>query len=478
MIGKVLKYVKDKHMLEEGDCVVAGVSGGADSVCLLFVLLEIRKVIPIDIRVVHINHMIRADAQNDAKYVEELCINNGISFTLVEKDVEKMAQELHISTEEAGRNVRYEAFYKELGDKKGKIAVAHNKNDCCETFLFNLFRGSSLKGLVGIRPVRDNIIRPLMCLERSEIEAFLNERNIRYCIDSTNLEDNYTRNKIRHHILERVQKDISPGAVGNISNACERVSEAYDLIEDMACEGYKSCVSVHQKAYHIDGESFGRIHKTVQGYVIMKVLSDAAGSSKDLEAVHVNQVRELFDRQCGRVIRLPYKLRAKRDYTGICIYKEDDNKPLDKAFEDNQTEILLSVEDKVRLLEGKTLEISLDNGGFLEFKLVKDKNIPQKKYTKWLDYDKIKNSIAIRKRRAGDYLTVNTSNQRKTLKSYFIDEKVPAEQRSDIWLVADGSHIMWIMGRRISSYYKISENTENVLRITYMCERDKNNKED
>jgi tRNA(Ile)-lysidine synthase len=210
----------------------------------------------------------------------------------------------------------------------------------------------------------------------------------------------------------------------------------------------------------------------------MRVLSDAAGSSKDLEAVHVNQVRELFDRQCGRVIRLPYKLRAKRDYTGICIYKEDDNKPLDKAFEDNQTEILLSVEDKVRLLEGKTLEISLDNGGFLEFKLVKDKNIPQKKYTKWLDYDKIKNSIAIRKRRAGDYLTVNTSNQRKTLKSYFIDEKVPAEQRSDIWLVADGSHIMWIMGRRISSYYKISENTENVLRITYMCERDKNNKED
>ena len=133
---------------------------------------------------------------------------------------------------------------KNLESKKGKIAVAHNKNDTCETFLFHLFRGSSLKGLSGIRPIRDRIIRPLLCLDRKEIEAFLKERNVDYCIDSTNLEDNYTRNKIRHHIMETAEKEICPESVNHIYNACERISEAYDLIEDLARQGYMDCVTV------------------------------------------------------------------------------------------------------------------------------------------------------------------------------------------------------------------------------------------
>lgn len=191
MINRVIRYIREYHMIDEGDCVVAGVSGGADSVCLFIMLLEISKVIPMEIRVVHVNHLIRSDAAADAMYVEQLCRANGIAFTLVEEDVEALAGTLRLSTEEAGRNVRYAAFYRELGDRKGRIAIAHNKNDSCETFLFHLFRGTALKGLTGIPPVRDKVIRPLLCLERSEIEAFLQGRGIRYCIDSTNLEDNY-----------------------------------------------------------------------------------------------------------------------------------------------------------------------------------------------------------------------------------------------------------------------------------------------
>ena len=201
MIDKVLQYVEEHHMIEKGDCIVAGVSGGADSVCLLLMLLEFRRRIAFGLRVVHINHLIRTDAAKDAEYVREICSAEQIPFMLVEEDVCALAQQRHISTEEAGRIVRYNAFVRELGEKKGKIAVAHNKNDCCETFLFHLFRGTSLKGLTGIQPVRDKIIRPLLCLSRSEIEAFLRERNMPYCIDSTNLEDNYSRNIIRHHIL-------------------------------------------------------------------------------------------------------------------------------------------------------------------------------------------------------------------------------------------------------------------------------------
>ena len=156
MIKKVINYIKKENMFEPDDLVVAGVSGGADSVCLLFMLLEIQRIIPIDIRVVHINHMIRSDAMQDAQYVEQLCKQNNLPFKLVEADVEEIAQKEHISTEEAGRNVRYNAFYEVLREntdlsKKGKIAIAHNKNDCCETFLFNLLSIKKFSKLSAVR---------------------------------------------------------------------------------------------------------------------------------------------------------------------------------------------------------------------------------------------------------------------------------------------------------------------------------------
>ena len=476
MINKVLNYVNHNKMFEENDYVVAGVSGGADSVCLLLMLIKIKEFIPIKIHAVHINHMIRSDAADDATYVKTLCERYSIPFTLVEKDVEAIAEKQHISTEEAGRNVRYEAFYKVLNGNKGKIAIAHNKNDCCETFLFNLFRGSSLKGLSGIRPVRDVIVRPLMCLERMEIEEYLNQRQIKFCIDSTNLEDNYTRNKIRHHILDMASQEISAAAVSHISDACERINEAYDLIHELTKEGYEKCVSTKAikgkyKSYYINKNEFEQLKTAIQGYVIMEVLSKAAGSRKDLESVHIVQLKELMKRQCGKSVDLPYSLIAERDYEGICI------KSNEKADMQNIEQLILSDKEKQRLLKGEVLEYVWNNEKKLIFSLIKaDKlqNIPQKKYTKWFDYDKMSDSIVIRTRQKGDFLTVNSMNQRKTLKSYFIDEKVPRELRDQICLLAEGSHVIWIVGERISNSYKIGENTENILQIELLEFMNKN----
>mgnify|MGYP001127283707 FL=1 len=461
MINRVIRYIREYHMIDEGDCVVAGVSGGADSVCLFIMLLEISKVIPMEIRVVHVNHLIRSDAAADAMYVEQLCRANGIAFTLVEEDVEALAGTLRLSTEEAGRNVRYAAFYRELGDRKGRIAIAHNKNDSCETFLFHLFRGTALKGLTGIPPVRDKVIRPLLCLERSEIEAFLQGRGIRYCIDSTN--------------LAAAVKEISPAAINHISNACARVSEAYDLIEDITRQGYHACVRVITETgnitkYHIDREQFFLLHATIQGYVVMEVLSDAAGGRRNLEAVHVGQVCALMNRQCGKEVILPYNLCAKRDYTGVCIYRVAEKLPQETALH----EVMVTQEMVTALRTGERIEIILNSHQKISATFVTNtdigadmQNIPQKKYTKWIDYDKIKNSIVIRTRRQGDYLTVNAMNQRRTLKKYFIDHKIPQEERGRTWLVADGSHVVWVVGQRISSHYKISENTTRILCLTF-----------
>ncbi len=470
MVDRVLRYVREHHMIEEGDCVVAGVSGGADSVCLLLMLLEIRKVIPMEVRVVHVNHRIRTDAAKDAEYVRSLCLANQVPFTLVEEDVETAARRLHLTTEEAGRNIRYAALEKELGIKKGRIAVAHNKNDSCETFLFHLFRGTSLKGLGGIQPVRDRVIRPMLCLSRDEIELFLQERKVSYCIDSTNLEDNYSRNRIRHHILDTAVREISPASVSHISDACERVNEAYSLIEDLTRQGFDTCVTVTQGAYHIDRGKFLLLHTTIQGYVVMEALARAAGSRRDLGAVHISQIRELMDRQCGRSIQLPHQLRARRDYTGVCICREPDR----LAREVVLPEIVLSQEETEALTEGRELVILVGEHQAIRAKLIfvgnngiDFKNIPQKKYTKWFDYDKIRGSLVIRTRRAGDYLTVNEANQRKTLKSYFIDHKIPQEMRDQVRLVTDESHVIWIVGERISSYYKVSEATKTILSLVF-----------
>ena len=160
-------------MLQAGDRVVAGISGGADSVCLLFLLRAYAQKLPISLAVVHINHGIRKEAAEDAAFVENLCKQWEIPFFLRNVDVRALAAKEKCSEEEAGRRARYAAFSQVAEEiNANKIAVAHNANDCSETMLFHLFRGTGVKGLSGIAPVRDNIVRPILCLERGEIEVF------------------------------------------------------------------------------------------------------------------------------------------------------------------------------------------------------------------------------------------------------------------------------------------------------------------
>ena len=226
MVNKVLEYVKKYRMIEPGDIIVAGISGGADSVCLLFMLLAIRPIIPFSLRVVHVNHGIRIDAFQDASYVKALCDKWEIPFFLIEEDIHERAKKHGHSVEEEGRIVRYEAFARILDGQKGKIAVAHNSNDRAETMLFHLFRGTGLGGLSGIPPVNGNIIRPLLCLERNEIEHWLQKQNISFCQDSTNDSDNYTRNRIRHHILPYAENEIFRGAVSHMAQTADQLLAA------------------------------------------------------------------------------------------------------------------------------------------------------------------------------------------------------------------------------------------------------------
>ena len=449
-------------MLLPGERVVAGVSGGADSVCLLFVLLNWREKYGLELEVVHVNHGIRPEAVEDARFVENLCKGFDIPFYLKCADIPKLAKEYKCSEEEAGRNFRYQVF-EEVAAETGatKIAVAHNQNDLAETMLFNLFRGSGLKGLMGIAPVRGRIIRPLLCVQRPEIEAYLSQIGQNYCHDTTNEGDGYTRNRIRHHILEYAQKEIAPGCVQSMGQTAEILAETEDYLKEQTQDAIEQCVLRKQGRYELDCDSFGRLHRAIQKRVLFKLLGCMAGA-KDLGRVHVDLLYELCVTEGNRQLNLPRGIMARREYGTIYLYQESENHNLPDPLENMQAVFqVLDASDLPRNRE-KTLIF------------------PQNQYTKWFDYDKIEKSPVIRTRELGDYLTIRDGQGKlchKTIKDYMVTAKIPAKERDKVPLLAVDSHVLWLIGHRISEYYKVSENTKRVLQVQLTI-NNKNNTEE
>ena len=468
MLKKVSAYVEKNHMLSAGDTVVAGVSGGADSVCLLLILSELQKQIPFTLKVVHVNHMLRPQADADEAFVKDLCQQLAVSFYPVKQDVAAVAKELGISTEEAGRKVRYEAFAKAVADTEtvAKIAVAHNLNDRAETMLFHLFRGSGLTGLCSIRPVRDGdipIIRPLLSVTRKEIEAFLKEKGMKWREDETNAEDVYTRNRIRHHILPYAEEYVAAGAVTNMGRAADILAETEDFVQIKTRQAYTDSVAETEtgKRIVLFAKKAAEMHSLLQKQLVLYCLEELTPAKKDITAVHVTDVTSLFTNSANRQISLPYGIIAKREYDKVILEKEsvaDGAQALPLLPVTISRQALLQGTVSVALSETQTMEFSV-------FNYEQSLNIPQNQYTKWFDYDKIEKSLTIRTRQTGDYLTINAMLQTKTLQDYLTEEKIPKGKRDEIPLLAEEKHILWVVGHRISSKYKIEETTKQVLQV-------------
>ncbi len=471
MISRIIDYVEKHHMINTGDTVVAGVSGGADSVCLLFVLSELQKMISFKLMVVHVNHLIRDNASEDADYVKRLCEDKDIPFYLVEKNVSAIAKERKLSEEEAGRMIRYEAFEKQLQNEdfqavkrhKAKIAVAHNLNDRAETMLFHLCRGSGINGLASIRPVKardgkPDIIRPLLSVSRIEIEDYLIKQGISWQTDCTNEEDTYTRNRIRHHVLPYIENEISEGAVSHMGRAADILSETEDFIQKETGKAYKECVSLDGDTINVDG--LLSYHPLLQKQIILCVLKKLTPALKDITATHIESVLSLFYKEANRQVDLPYDILVKRSYDEVHFMKKGGK----STFQSDAVQMNLPKPGE------ESKRIFLPNGEIMEFRVFeceKSANIVQNPYTKWFDYDKIVKSLTVRTRRTKDYLTINEANSKKTIQDYMVDEKIPKENRDKVWLLAEDSHILWVVGHRISHYYKIDKNTKYILQVQY-----------
>lgn len=446
MRTEVSQYINKYEMLHEGDTVVVGVSGGADSVCLLFLLCEMTYM-NLNIEVLHVNHGLRETAKRDADFVRALCEDfekrflTRIQFHLAEASVDMIAKENGLSIEEAGRMVRYDAMNRVLGNRRGVIAVAHHANDRAETMLFNMFRGSGLKGISGISPVNGRIIRPLLNVTRNEIEEFLNKEGLSYVTDETNLTDEYTRNKIRHNILDYAEDNISHGVVRNMCKAADMIALAEDYISEGTIKAALRCTLAKENDYiEINTDELLKEHPYIVDRLLYDALGYVAGKKKDITSEHIRQIRQLLDTTGSGKCDLPYGVKAKKEYSRLKIY-------IPKSIGD--------IKPEIPNIDMKVLEDFDINA------------IPRVNYTKWFDYDKISSVAVVRTREEGDYLLINSSMQKKSLKDYFINEKIPKDERNGILLLADGSHIMWVLGKRISEYYKVTENTKRVLEVSY-----------
>ena len=469
LVRKVYDTIKKSEMICQGDSVIVGVSGGADSVCLLSVLKNLQMSMDLKLTAVHIHHGLRGEAADrDRDFVIQLCQTLHVPCECFQTDIREMAQAQHLSEEEAGRMFRYECFEQVRQQKQAsKIAVAHHMDDQAETVLLNLFRGSGLKGMAGIPAVRDVIVRPLLKISRSDIEEYLKKHQIAYRNDATNFETEYTRNRIRLDILPYVTEHINPAAVSHIAETAAIAADICRYIEKQAAAIGRTMIrQVSADDYtvlEIDAAVFINQDIAIQRELLRQVMNRLAGGLKDIRAVHIEMFRELFEGQVGRQVDLPYQLCAKRTYTTVNIFRNQTH-TADGILADECSEIKLDEPGKY-ILTGSKRELCLKI-----FPVEKNLQIPKKMYTKWFDYDIINNTVEIRHRQAGDVLAINKNGGTQRLKKYFINEKIPKAQRDEILLLADGSHVVWVIGYRISAYYKVTETTKNILRADYIEE--------
>ncbi|MBO6242055.1 MAG: tRNA lysidine(34) synthetase TilS [Butyrivibrio sp.] len=460
--NKVLNFIRENQLVKPGDKVVAGFSGGADSTALVTVLFELKELLQISLIAAHVNHGIREEAGDDADFTCTFCRERKIKYFLLEKNVPQIAAEGKLSEEEAGRIVRYD-FFSQLVISEGadKIAIAHHQNDVAETFLHNIFRGSGLRGAGAIRPVRDNVIRPLLCVTRDEIEEYLKEKEISFCTDATNLENIHTRNKLRNKVIPYVEKEINSSAVEHIYRATKDFAMAEDYIRDQAFKVFEEVSEKDNNGIRIDLKKLANKPEIIKKYVVLRCFEILTPNRKDITARHVDAVMSLISSKEGTSrVDLPYNFTAIRSYEIMFLTENKDCNEFEK--EDDQLVIKkLEIGQKIKLNIPRfgvaTIDIMSYNG---------KTSIPRDTYTKWFDCDRIQ-EVIFRHRKPDDYICIeqNGAVKKKKLSKFMTDEKIPVSERDDLWILADGDHCMWVPGYRISCSYKISDNTKKILAV-------------
>ena len=426
MEKQVLAAIDRHNMLAPGSGVVLGLSGGADSVCLLHFLKNLKS-LGLKITCVHINHGLRGDeAARDAEFCAEFCRKQGVDFVVFNENAADQAAKAGQSTEEAGRFLRYTRFNQVLTQLNyNAIAVAHNKNDVAETVLMQIFRGAGV--VKGIPPVNGKVVRPLIDVARKDILAYCRRHSLPYCDDSTNFQNEYVRNKIRNTLLPLLEQEFNPSAVDALARLAAVSSDENALLDNITKNIYETCVINGE----IDIDLLEGHEPAIKRRVVRLALAKIFGTSLDISFKHTEAVMALLGKQSGKQAALPQGFAAVRVYNKICIEKPAPT----QAF-------------SVNLPKNKPIFITGLSKWFYLGKDIMQENA----FTMALSCGKI-GEVWVRSRQNGDVIYFETVGTKK-VKDFFIDKKIPRHLRDQSVFVACQKDIILILDGPKSDKFK------------------------
>ncbi|MGO5427340.1 tRNA lysidine(34) synthetase TilS [Fusobacterium mortiferum] len=427
LFERVANRNKKESLVENGDRIVVGFSGGPDSVFLVEMLLKLREKIDFDIVLVHINHLLRGkEAQRDEDFSINYGKSKGLKVFARKINITSLGKEKGLSLEEAGREARY-SFYKEVLEKSNsnKIALAHNKDDQIETFMFRLTRGTGLSGLEGIATKRDRYIRPISEIYKSEIVNYLDENNISYCIDSTNLENEFTRNSIRIDLIPFIEKRYNPKFKDKIFSLIEEIRDINIFIEK----------EIEQFSYNetINIESILKFPKSIRGKILSKYLYKYG---LEVNRKKISLIESILEKGGSQEISLDSQYILKKEYNILKIQKIN-------LIKNNIEEVTFTIPNKIKygdyIIEAEYVERGEQNKNCFYTNL------------------KLGDTLIVRGRKDGDKIIPTGMKGEKKLKEIFINEKIGKEKRDSIPLIVHNDNIVWIAGVRGNEKYNSTE---------------------
>lgn len=483
-IKKIQQYIAEKKLLADGDHVIIGLSGGADSVCLLLVLKALQPIYHLTITAVHVHHGIRGEsAERDLRFSKELCETNNVEFVAAYRNVPGIAAKLHLTEEEAGRSVRYEIFEQEARKRRASvIAVAHHMDDQAETVLINLLRGSGIRGCGGIQAKRllsdgrgiqakpsacdethildkpsafndsDSeifVVRPLLGVRRSEIEAWLIAQNQTWCTDETNLTDEYLRSRIRNNLMPLLEREYNAQATEHIAAASGDFFEAEEYLRSRAEEIF-ALWGGRLPLGELSAEK-----PILQRYLIQEAIK-RTGSIKDVGRTHIESVLGLLTKTTGSQIHLPGGRIARRSYEFLIIEKRQTEK---QAIAQQSRKV------KKQSLAQPTAQTGRTVYSVFPICEKKSQQIPQSCCVNWFDYDTIKKGLLMRRRRPKDRICIDARGNTQKLSDCMINAKIPAAKRDQIPILASKSRVLWIAGMRMAEDCRVTQSTRLVLEV-------------
>ncbi|MFC1978458.1 tRNA lysidine(34) synthetase TilS [Chloroflexota bacterium] len=449
---------------EGGGPLVVAVSGGADSVCLLHALSQLKDELKLQLHVAHLNHLLRGtESDADAQYVADLAGKLNLLCTVEKRDISTYGNTS--SVEEKSRDARY-TFLAEVSASVGAnaVAVAHTADDQVETILMHLVRGTGLVGLRGIRevsvwqPLVDEsdvtIIRPLLGITRKEVEVYCYANGLMPRIDSSNKSPDYMRNRFRRELIPLLES-YNSNLKGAMLRLAAVVADEIALLDEQVSGAWNDIVADENGVLSIDRSAFGKLPVAVKRHMMRRALERLAGSLTDIESVHIESLLEAMQKPVGKKLSLPYNLVLVNGYESCTIGRKDLPNDAGEVFEGEYSlnmpgdtiipgwKVTVSIENKVTESEDKC--------GFIES----------------FDYDVVGSELTVRGKNPGDKFSPLGMDGNKSLKDYMIDVKVPKAQRGIIPIVCSPEHIIWIVGHRIDERAKVSASTERVLSIRF-----------